>query len=166
MRVGRTMATCESPRHGPRRLRSSRRSINAIEQESSSQCTMVQICLHLSNAHHNVYEKALFSANNLFYVHKVGILNADEYCQKSTTNYEVRMPPNAKEIKDRINDAIDKLNKDIDSIVTWTKKFHLNINPGKTQAIILGHKRQTDAVKHLDISPLKTDITRHTEVVN
>ncbi|KAJ4448007.1 hypothetical protein ANN_10017 [Periplaneta americana] len=56
---------------------------------------------------------------------------------------------------DRINDAIDKLNKDIDSIVTWTKKFHLNINPGKTQAIILGHKRQTDAVKHLDISPVK-----------
>ncbi|KAJ4438569.1 hypothetical protein ANN_14516 [Periplaneta americana] len=56
---------------------------------------------------------------------------------------------------DRINDAIDKLNKDIDSIVTWTKKFHLNINPGKTQAIILGHKQQTDAVKHLDISPLK-----------
>ncbi|KAJ4427535.1 hypothetical protein ANN_25183 [Periplaneta americana] len=55
----------------------------------------------------------------------------------------------------RINDAIDKLNKDIDSIVTWTKKFHLNINPGKTQAIILGHKRQTDAVKHLDISPVK-----------
>ncbi|KAJ4451392.1 hypothetical protein ANN_02854 [Periplaneta americana] len=56
---------------------------------------------------------------------------------------------------DRINDAIDKLNEDIDSIVTWTKKFHLNINPGKTQAIILGHKRQTDAVKHLDISPVK-----------
>ncbi|KAJ4450421.1 hypothetical protein ANN_01845 [Periplaneta americana] len=55
---------------------------------------------------------------------------------------------------DRINYAIDKLNEDIDSIVTWTKKFHLNINPGKTQAIILGHKRQTDAVKHLDISPL------------
>ncbi|KAJ4428824.1 hypothetical protein ANN_25817 [Periplaneta americana] len=58
---------------------------------------------------------------------------------------------------DRINDAIDKLNKDIDSIVTWTKKFHLNINPGKTQAIILGHKRQTDAVKHLDISPVKIE---------
>ncbi|KAJ4434566.1 hypothetical protein ANN_23128 [Periplaneta americana] len=55
----------------------------------------------------------------------------------------------------RINDAIDKLNEDIDSIVTWTKKFHLNINPRKTQAIILGHKRQTDAVKHLDISPVK-----------
>ncbi|KAJ4436721.1 hypothetical protein ANN_16853 [Periplaneta americana] len=55
----------------------------------------------------------------------------------------------------RINDAIDKLNEDIDSIVTWTKKFHLNINPGKTQAIILGHKRQTNAVKHLDISPVK-----------
>ncbi|KAJ4448805.1 hypothetical protein ANN_00196 [Periplaneta americana] len=50
----------------------------------------------------------------------------------------------------------NKLNKDIDSIVTWTKKFHLNINPGKTQAIILGHKRQTDAVKHLDISPVKS----------
>ncbi|KAJ4436709.1 hypothetical protein ANN_16841 [Periplaneta americana] len=58
-------------------------------------------------------------------------------------------------ITEPINDAIDKLNKDIDSIVTWTKKFHLNINPGKTQAIILGHKRQTDAVKHLDISPVK-----------
>ncbi|KAJ4430198.1 hypothetical protein ANN_22408 [Periplaneta americana] len=57
---------------------------------------------------------------------------------------------------DRINDAIDKLNEDIDSIVIWTKKFHLNINPGKTQAIILGNKRQTDAVKHLDISPVKT----------
>ncbi|KAJ4452058.1 hypothetical protein ANN_03574 [Periplaneta americana] len=56
---------------------------------------------------------------------------------------------------DRVNDAIDKLNEDIDSIVTWTKKFHLNINPGKTQAIILGHKRQTDAVNHLDISPVK-----------
>ncbi|KAJ4434898.1 hypothetical protein ANN_23469 [Periplaneta americana] len=62
---------------------------------------------------------------------------------------------------DRINDAIDKLNKDIDSIVTWTKKFHLNINPGKTQAIILGHKRQTDAVKHLDISPVKTLVFPH-----
>ncbi|KAJ4451684.1 hypothetical protein ANN_03154 [Periplaneta americana] len=58
---------------------------------------------------------------------------------------------------DRINDAIDKLNEDIDSIVTWTKKFHLNINPGKTQAIILGKKRQTDAVKHLDISPVKSE---------
>ncbi|KAJ4438768.1 hypothetical protein ANN_14719 [Periplaneta americana] len=56
---------------------------------------------------------------------------------------------------DRVNDAIDKLNEDIDSIVTWTKKLHLKINPGKTQAIILGHKRQTDAVKHLDISPVK-----------
>ncbi|KAJ4429112.1 hypothetical protein ANN_26113 [Periplaneta americana] len=56
--------------------------------------------------------------------------------------------------RNRINGAIDKLNEDIDSIVTWTKKFHLNINPGKTQAIILGHKRQTDAVKQLDISPL------------
>ncbi|KAJ4430014.1 hypothetical protein ANN_22222 [Periplaneta americana] len=55
-------------------------------------------------------------------------------------------------------DAIDKLNEDIDSIVTWTKKFHLNINPGKTQAIILGHKRQTDAVKHLDISPAKEQL--------
>ncbi|KAJ4439018.1 hypothetical protein ANN_14974 [Periplaneta americana] len=58
-------------------------------------------------------------------------------------------------IPHRINDAINKLKEDIDSIVTWTKKFHLNINPGKTQAIILGHKRQTDAVKHLDISPVK-----------
>ncbi|KAJ4445844.1 hypothetical protein ANN_12529 [Periplaneta americana] len=48
-----------------------------------------------------------------------------------------------------------KLNEDIDSIVTWTKKLRLKINPGKTQAIILGHKRQTDAVKHLDISPVK-----------
>ncbi|KAJ4441045.1 hypothetical protein ANN_10894 [Periplaneta americana] len=56
---------------------------------------------------------------------------------------------------DRVNDAIDKLNEDIDSIVTWTKKLRLKINPGKTQAIILGHKRQTDAVKHLDISPVK-----------
>ncbi|KAJ4438307.1 hypothetical protein ANN_14246 [Periplaneta americana] len=55
---------------------------------------------------------------------------------------------------DRLNDAIDKLNEDIDSSVTWTKKLHLKINPGKTQAIILGHKRQTDAVKHLDISPV------------
>ncbi|KAJ4434888.1 hypothetical protein ANN_23459 [Periplaneta americana] len=58
---------------------------------------------------------------------------------------------------DRVNDAIDKLNEDIDSIVTWTKKLRLKINPGKTQAIILGHKRQTDAVKHLDISPVKKE---------
>ncbi|KAJ4426689.1 hypothetical protein ANN_26487 [Periplaneta americana] len=57
-------------------------------------------------------------------------------------------------LKDRVNDAIDKLNEDIDSILTWTKKIHLKTNPGKTQAIILGQKRQTDAVKHLDISPL------------
>ncbi|KAJ4444532.1 hypothetical protein ANN_06327 [Periplaneta americana] len=64
---------------------------------------------------------------------------------------------------DRINDTIDKLNKDIDSIVTWTKKFHLNINPGKTQAIILGHKRQTDAVKHLDISPLNATNVQNSE---
>ncbi|KAJ4445497.1 hypothetical protein ANN_07305 [Periplaneta americana] len=65
-------------------------------------------------------------------------------------------PPGSLKAVNRVNDAIDKLNKDNDSmIVTWTKKFHLNINPGKTQAIILGHKRQTDAVKHLDISPVK-----------
>ncbi|KAJ4435031.1 hypothetical protein ANN_23604 [Periplaneta americana] len=30
---------------------------------------------------------------------------------------------------DRVNDAIDKLNEDIDSIVTWTKKLRLKINP-------------------------------------
>ncbi|KAJ4426686.1 hypothetical protein ANN_26484 [Periplaneta americana] len=73
------------------------------------------------------------------------------YCRTLQITYERYVES---EYSDRVNDAIDKLNEDIDSIVTWTKKLRLKINPGKTQAIILGHKRQTDAVKHLDISLL------------
>ena len=60
---------------------------------------------------------------------------------------------------DSINDAINKLNEDLHCITQWTKKFDLKLNPEKTQAIIMGHKRLLSSINECEVCPVKVNST-------
>ncbi|KAJ4425687.1 hypothetical protein ANN_27883 [Periplaneta americana] len=118
------------------------------------------LAIHWSDDTDKDEKKPLLQEGNLFDFHVAGIKTESvDYSYDLTSETKVEEPAVPTdflsiECKAEVN---DKLNEDIDSIVTWTKNLHLKINRGKTQAIILGHKRQTDAVKHLDISSIKVE---------
>lgn len=42
---------------------------------------------------------------------------------------------------DDADDAVNKMNDDLTSISIWANKFGLKLNPGKSQAIVIGHHR-------------------------
>ncbi|KAJ4445274.1 hypothetical protein ANN_07075 [Periplaneta americana] len=56
---------------------------------------------------------------------------------------------------DEINDAVTKINDDLDSIWTWTRKFRLKLNPEKSQSIIVGHSRLLSTITIPNLSPIK-----------
>ncbi|KAJ4444601.1 hypothetical protein ANN_06397 [Periplaneta americana] len=54
-----------------------------------------------------------------------------------------------------INDAITKINDDLESIWIWTRKFRLKLNPEKSQSIIVGHSRLLSTITIPNLSPIK-----------
>lgn len=51
-----------------------------------------------------------------------------------------------------INESIDKLNCDLATVSTWAANFGLALNPSKTQAIIIGHKRLVNSLNNSNLS--------------
>ena len=60
---------------------------------------------------------------------------------------------------DSINDTVGKLNLDLNSILEWTNKFDLTLNPRKSQAIIVGHQRSIRSLHSTRITPVTLNET-------
>ena len=60
---------------------------------------------------------------------------------------------------DSINGTINKLTEDLHCITEWTKKLYLKLNPEKTQAIIMGHKRLLSSVNECEVCSVKVNST-------
>ena len=53
-----------------------------------------------------------------------------------------------------LNDTITKVNEDLDSLLTWTRKYGLKLNAEKSQTVIMGHQRLLATVDLNTIHPV------------
>ncbi|KAJ4444983.1 hypothetical protein ANN_06782 [Periplaneta americana] len=58
-----------------------------------------------------------------------------------------------------LNDSLSKLNHDLTLISSWARKCGLNLNPGKTQVILLGHQRLQSSININTLLPVTLNNT-------
>lgn len=58
-----------------------------------------------------------------------------------------------------LNDSLSKLNHDLTLISSWARKCGLNLNPGKTQVILLGHQRLLSSININTLLPVTLNNT-------
>ncbi|KAJ4450651.1 hypothetical protein ANN_02080 [Periplaneta americana] len=71
--------------------------------------------------------------------------------------YEVQLYISAR--PDALNDSINSLNEDLDSISSWSQQFGLDLNACKSQAILFANRRLIPEVNDLNIPPVKLNKT-------
>lgn len=53
-----------------------------------------------------------------------------------------------------INEAVLKINNDLNNVLEWSKKFGISVNPDKCQAIIIGSSRRIASLNCIPITPI------------
>ncbi|KAJ4441275.1 hypothetical protein ANN_11129 [Periplaneta americana] len=93
----------------------------------------------------------------LFYIYINGISNSFKHCRYQIYADDVQLYISAR--PDALNDSINSLNEDLDSISSWSQQFGLNLNACKSQAILFANRRLIPEVNDLNIPPVKLNKT-------
>ncbi|KAJ4438908.1 hypothetical protein ANN_14862 [Periplaneta americana] len=89
----------------------------------------------------------------LFSIYINGISNSFKHCRYQIYADDVQLYISAR--PDALNDSINSLNEDLDSISSWSQQFGLNLNACKSQAILFANRRLIPEVNDLNIPPVK-----------
>ncbi|KAJ4440232.1 hypothetical protein ANN_08371 [Periplaneta americana] len=93
----------------------------------------------------------------LFSIYINGISKSFKHCRYQIYADDVQLYISAR--PDALNDSINSLNEDLDSISSWSQQFGLNLNACKSQAILFANRRLIPEVNDLNIPPVKLDKT-------
>ncbi|KAJ4431967.1 hypothetical protein ANN_20576 [Periplaneta americana] len=93
----------------------------------------------------------------LFSIYINGISNSFKHCRYQIYADDVQLYISAR--PDALNDSINSLNEDLDSISSWSQQFGLNLNACKSQAILFANRRLIPEVNDLNIPPVKLNKT-------
>ncbi|KAJ4442411.1 hypothetical protein ANN_03997 [Periplaneta americana] len=93
----------------------------------------------------------------LFSIYINGISNSFKHCRYQIYADDVQLYVSAR--PDALNDSINSLNEDLDSISSWSQQFGLNLNACKSQAILFANRRLIPEVNDLNIPPVKLNKT-------